>query len=291
MAKKQTRTKTKQQRDFENAVNIIDTGLVLNGLMRNILGPPSYPHFKYGYDCDEAAVEKFYQFQPNGVVNIHSNLADTYQDYKTQRLLLNDYHSAIEKDVFLSRAIMQAAAKELGNFEPSDGKPVLQNESEANLFYNYIVLYRSVDGIRLICDLLEKHPKALNKNNKAVVLAFVNAKFAVLRLDKNLTDGAIQVVDVISEKPYLLVDKAINASKKEGCFFVCSLLDMGHYVMTSGGGVCIDGTSSCGKVVLTMVAKHREEFRAGNQDDGVKEIYGYCLCNGALKGSTANDNY
>lgn len=138
MAKKQTRTK--QQRDFENAMNIFDTGLVLSGLMRNILGPPNYPNFKYGYGCDEAAVEKFYQFRPKDVLHIPSSLADTYQEYKTQRLLLNDYHNAIEQDVFLSRTIMQAAAKELGNFEPSDGKPVLQNESEVNLFYNYIVL-------------------------------------------------------------------------------------------------------------------------------------------------------
>lgn len=146
-------------------------------------------------------------------------------------------------------------------------------------------------GRRYICDFVEKHPKALNKKNEAVVLAFVSAKFAVLRLDKNLTDGAIQVVDMVSEKPYLLVDKAINASKKEGCFFVCSLLDMGHYVMTSGGGVCIDGTSSGGKTVLTMTAKHMKEFRANKPDDGVKEIFGYCLCNGALEGSISNYNY
>lgn len=291
MAKKQKRTKTKQQRDFENAMHIIDAGLALNDLMRHILGPLNYPNFKYGYACDEAAVEKFYKLQPKDVLHVPSNLADMYQNYKTQRLLLNDYHKTIEQDVFLSRAIMRAAAQELGNVESSDVKPVLQNESEVNLFYNYIVLYRSEQGKRYVYDLLEKHPKALNKNNEAVVLAFVHSKFAVLRLDKNLTDGAIQVVDMISEKPYLLVDKALNASPKEGCFFVCSLLDMENYVMTSGGGVCIDGTSRCGKVVLTMIVKHREEFRAGNPDDGVKEIYGYCLCNGALEGSTANYNY
>lgn len=272
-------------------MDIIDTGLELNGLMRPILGPPNYPNFKYGYGCDEAAIEKFYQFQPKNVLHILENLADIYQDYKKQRLLLNDYHNAIEQDVLLSRSIMQAAAKELGNVEPSDGKPVLQNESEMNLFYNYLVLYRSVKGRRYICDWVKKHPEALNKNNEAVVSAFVNAKFAVLRLDKNLTDGCIQVVDVVSEKSYLLVDKAVNASQREGCFFVCSLLDMENYAMTSGGGICIDGTSNCGKAVLTMVAKHREELRSGNPDNGVKEIYGYCLCNGALARSTANYNY
>ena len=290
MAKRKTGPRTKRQCDFENAMNIIDTGLLLNALMRNILGPPNYPHFKHVYDCNEAAIEKFYKFQPNAVLQIPSNLADIQKNYKTQRLLLNDYFNAIAQDVFLSKA-MKAAAEELGNFEPSDGKPVLQNESEMNLFYDYIILYRSEKGRRYICDLLEKHPEALNKDNEVVVFAFVHAKFAVLRLDKNLTDGAIQVVDIVSEKPYLLVDRALNVSKREGSFFVCSLLDMENYVMTSGGGVCIDGTSRCGKVVLTMVAKHREEFRTGNPDDGVKEIFGYCLCNGALEGSIANYNY
>ena len=58
-----------------------------------------------------------------------------------------------------------------------------------------------------------------------------------------------------------MVDKALNASGKEGYFFICSLLDMGDYVMTNGGEIPIDQTSPGGKSTLTLTEKHLENLK------------------------------
>jgi hypothetical protein len=225
----------------------------------NILIRPSvfsdYPMYKPFHNFDVSAIQKFREYKSQDVLEMPLNLADTYQDYKAQRLLLNDYHLKIEPEACQSKT-MKAAAKELGNFEAFDGKPVLQNNAEVNFFYDYILFYRTVKGKRYICDWTDRHPEVLNEHNKKVILACNNSRLSVLGLDKNLTDGAIRVTDIIAEKEYLLMDKALNISKKEGYFFVCSLLDMGTYVMTSGIGACIDSTEQRGRAVLTMTAQH-----------------------------------
>ena len=91
-----------------------------------------------------------------------------------------------------------------------------------------------------------------------------------------------------------MVDKALNASGKEGYFFICSLLDMGDYVMTSGGGIPIDPTSPGGKPTLTLTEKHLENLskaKALNNSvmDAVREVYGFCLRGGALINMTVSE--
>ena len=67
--------------------------------------------------------------------------------------------------------------------------------------------------------------------------------------------------------------------------------------MTSGGGIPIDGHSLGGKAVLTLVAKHIEALKTQNTvltkevAEGVREIYGFCLRNGALVNHTTNQVY
>ncbi|KKB96220.1 hypothetical protein SZ25_00702, partial [Candidatus Arcanobacter lacustris] len=124
-----------------------------------------------------------------------------------------------------------------------------RNEAELNVFYDYIILYRKIENKRCIINWTLQSPKAINQGNQQVVKALEKASFAILRLDENLRDGAIKVTNVINKKELLLIDKSLNRSDKEGCFFICSLLDMGNYVMTSGGGIPIDPNSDGGKEI------------------------------------------
>ena len=71
--------------------------------------------------------------------------------------------------------------------------------------------------------------KIINSDNKQVVNALEKSNFAILGLDKNLEYGAIRVTNIITKQELILVGKALNASGKEGYFFICSLLDMGDY--------------------------------------------------------------
>ena len=86
----------------------------------------------------------------------------------------------------------------------------------------------------------------------------------------------------------LLIDRALNRSRKEGLFFVCSLLDMGEYVMTSGGGIPLDPKVAAGKSALSLSQKHLAQMRksklplTNNTMECVRKIYGLCLRGGAM---------
>lgn len=279
-----------------------DGELALDFLMGNLYPPHEslsnhYHDFENFVNPDEPAIKKFYSMKPQEALVLPRSLAKLYQEYTQQRRLLNDYNLEVMKVINDEPSLVMEVAKELGNIDPEDGKAVIQNYAEMNIFYDYLALYRQKRGKRYVCDWLHQHLSVLNDNNKHVVMAHSSARFAVLRLDRKMSYGAIQVVDIIAKKSYLLIDKALHSSIKEGCFFCCSILDMGTYIMTSGGGIPVDGRSNGGKAILTLVAKHLPPFRRAKSPiapgitEGVKNIYGFCLRQGTLTYITTNDVY
>ena len=163
-----------------------------------------------------------------------------------------------------------------------------------NVFSDYIFLYRKLNNKRAIIQWRLDDPKKCNTINKEVVLAHEKSRFAVLRLDKNLEHGAIKVTNIITKTEHLLIDKALNRSNLEGCFFICSVLDMGKYSMTSGGGIPIKATAPLGKSALTLLKKHLEKVHLSKRElnnniiNCVKEMYGFCLRAGILEYVTSS---
>jgi hypothetical protein len=235
---------------------------------------------------DQKFVNSLVNFKAQTKAEVPKNLQNLYQDYREQRAQLCEHQIDLDKNVFKYDI---ESAKELGNFDTYISKVVLRNEAETNIFYDYIALYRVLKDKRAIMQWHLDHPKFINAKNKNVATAYEMAKFAILRLDKNLDHGGILVTNIISKNECILMDKALNESKKEGCFFLCSALDMESYIMTSGGGIPIDAESSAGKSALTLLKKHFAKLRkikcAFNDDIAkcVREIYGFCLRAGALK--------
>ena len=257
------------------------------------LGPGSARDLEIFTNPNENAIKKFYQTQPYNSLII-PNLTEIHKKYVSQRSSLNDFHQLYYEE---GMEEIVAISKELGNFDPVEEIPVIQNESEMNVFYDYFALYRLKNGKRFIQDWLDRNPRVLTPSNEKVVKAYCNARFAVLRLDKNLANGGIQTVDILSKKSYLLIDKALNASQKEGCFFCCSVLEMGDYIMTSGGGIPLDGHSTGGKAVLTLIERYKAHLQktvpplTSEIAKAVRKIYGFCLRNGSLTYMTSNHVY
>lgn len=243
---------------------------------------------------NQEAIDEFYVMKVSSELVIPTSLDDVYQAYVKQRIILNDFYEACFNEGLND---IDVIAKELGNYDPVKEIAVIQNDAEMNVFCDYFSLYRQKNGVRFVTHWLEEHKNRLTKANKHVIEGFTNARFSVLRLDKNLASGAIECLDIISQKPYLLIDRALNASKKEGCFFICSVIDMGVYIMTTGGGIPVDGRSVGGKAILTLVANSLSDFRGtplpfteaiGNC---VRKMYGFCLRNGTLTHMTANMSF
>ena len=256
------------------------------------LGPGSVHDFMLFNNPNEEAVKALYEIKTT-YPKYSPFLARYYQEYVKEREKLNNFHDHIYEEGMKD---IVAIAKELGNFDPLEETPVIQNDAEINVFYDYLSLYRTKNGKRFVCDWLEQNTTVLTSLNEKVVKGYCEARFAVLRIDKNLSHGAIQVVDVISQKPYLLFDKAMNASQKEGCFFCASIINMGDYIMTTGGGILIDGHSSGGKAILTIIIENLNNLRSALAFTpeialSVRKVYGFCLRNGALLGMTTNQTY
>ena len=243
---------------------------------------------------NQHAINKFYAAKASSNLIIPASLENVYQEYVKQRIILNNFYEDCFDEGLNDTAII---AKELGNYDPVMEIAVIQNDAEMNVFCDYFSLYRQKNGVRFVTDWLQKHKKRLTTTNKHVVEGFTHAHFAVLRLDKNLASGGIQCLDIISQKPYLLIDKALNASNKQGCFFICSIIDMGDYIMTTGGGIPVDGRSIGGKAILTLVVNSLDDFRATDAPytnaigNGVRKIYGFCLRNGTLTHMKANMSF
>jgi hypothetical protein len=219
------------------------------------------------------------------------DLKKLFLKYRKQRDSLNEFQQkfaemAMEDDI--------AAAKELGNYDTYIDKIVIRNDAEFNIFYDYIALYRKLNKKRAVVQWRLNAPEKITKKNNDVIVAHEKAKFAVLRLDENLKHGAILVTNIITKSKHFLIDKALNNSNLEGCFFICSILDMGEYIMTSGGGIPVRIYTDAGKSALTLLKKHLAKLRTSkrvlnnNIIGCAQEIYGFCLRAGLLKHMTTS---
>lgn len=291
-----TRTRRKNKNSLENVGFALD--LLLSG-HSTVVGRDFIIQHRDPYNAeighldpealrtyDQKFINTLINLSPKKKLTIPNNLNESLPIYREHRTQLGEYQDDIYKYVLKYDL---EASKELGNFDTYISKIVLRNDAETNVFFDYIALYRVLNEKRAILEWQAKYPKLINNKNKEVVSAYGKGKFAILRLEKNLEHGAILTTDIINKREHILMDQALNRSRKEGCFFICTILEMGNYIMTSGGGIPIDATSSAGKSVLTLVKKHLTNLRkeklefSENISNCVREVYGFCLRAGSLK--------
>lgn len=257
-------------------------------------GPGSTHDLLLFQQPDDQKIQQLYKIKSAGLCVVPDSLEIMYQDYVHQRSLLNHYYDECFQECLEK---MEVIAKELGNYEPVFEKAVIQNDSEMNIFLDYASLYRSRNGNRFALDWLNKNQQQITPENEKVVRGYAYSRFAVLRLDKKLPSYAIQCTDILSQQSYLLIDRGLHASDKIGCFFICSFIDMGNYIMTTGGGIPVDGRSPGGKAILTLVVRSLDHFRKTTSSftkeicKSVSSIYGFCLRNGTLTHMTINKSF
>ena len=169
---------------------------------------------------------------------------------------------------------------------------MIRNDTEMNVFFDYVAQYRPSNGKKSLVQWNLNEPKIYNSNKK-IAPAYEASNFSLLRLDKNLDHGAIKVTNIISEKECILIDKALNRSQKEKCFYVCSTMDMNDYVMTCGAGFPLDPYSIGGKYVLTLFKKYLVNLRnKQNSEFNVdaaacaRDVYGFALRSGLMRHHT-----
>jgi hypothetical protein len=239
------------------------------------------------YDHD--FIDKLIDLKPKNKLRIPGHLNVLSKDYLEQRRQFGNYQDSI-LELVMKEDI--AAAKELGNYDTYISKVVLRNDAEINTFFDYITLYREINGMRALANWNRENPTSVDKTNKLIVGTYEQAQFAVLRIEQNLEHGAIQVLDVISKKEFILIDNALHRHNQKGCFFICSLLNLGEYFMTSGGGTTIDPNCSAGKSALTLLKKHLVKIRKAKEAfdpdvrECVREVYGFILRAGLLRNHT-----
>ena len=265
-----------------------------------LMGRNLYKHLirdsesRSSYPIDNEFVTSLVQLKAINSVLVPKSLGDLQKEYKKQRTELGNYQEKSWPLIFEHEI---DAAIELGNLDKFNNKVIIGNNAELNVFYDYVALYTKIDKIRFIKYWAKKNTKFINKNNKQVALALEQAKIAVLRIDRNLDNGAIIVTDIITQTSYILMDLALNRSNKEGHFYICSILDLGVYVMTSGTGILLSTNIDICKSILTIVKKHlpllRKTKTAFNNNiiKCVREIFSFALHNDILANITANTEF
>lgn len=294
--KKKTATRRKKQQ-FEGVFEALD--MMMSGNHRSVIGNDfvlTRNHdSKYGFldpnflpQADNDFVQELVNLRGKKI-EIPAHLQTLLTIYSDQRNLLSNFHDT-RHDKALEKAL--EASKELGNYDPIDNMALIFNEAEMNFFYDYIALYRLENNKRAMIEWNLLSPKEINTANKKVVAALEKARFSVIRLDQNLEHGAIKITNLITQKEHILIDKALNRSNKIGCFFVCSLLNMEDYVMTSGGGLPLDPKASGGSSLISFLKPFLEHLRKTAEPvdektiECVKKIYGTALRAGALQSLT-----
>jgi hypothetical protein len=158
-------------------------------------------------------------------------------------------------------------------------------------------IYTKIEDIRFITYWAAQNPKFITSDNKQIALALEKARFAVLRIDQNLDHGAIIVTDIITQTTHILIDLALNASKKEGQFYICSILELPSYIMTSCAGIILTTELQLCKSILTILKKHLPSLRKAkkpwnnNVIQCVKEIFSYALRSDILADITPNREF
>ena len=257
-------------------------------------GPGSTQDMLLFQQPDHHQIQQLYQVKSIKSCVVPTSLEILYQDYVHQRSLLDHRYDGCFRECLEN---METIAKELGNYEPVLEKAVIQNDSEMNIFLDYASLYRSRNENRFALDWLNAHQHLITPENEKVVRGYAHSQFAVLRLDKSLSSYVIQCTDMLSQKSYLLIDRGLHTSDKIGCFFICSFIDMDDYIMTTGGGIPVDGRSIGGKAILTLVVRSLGDFRKASSPftkeicQSVCCIYGFCLRNGTLTHMTINKSF
>lgn len=144
---------------------------------------------------------------------------------------------------------------------------------------------------------MNQHCSEPRESLEAVVQQFLEARVAVLRIDKKIARGVMQVTEMVTDRSVVFIDKAVSETVAAGMFFICSIITMNDYSMTTGGGIPIDANSIGGRAILSLFLKHRAALKMfslpirSRYQEAVRSIYGFCLRNGALAHHATNNSY
>jgi hypothetical protein len=92
------------------------------------------------YPIDNDFIETLEQLKAHNNVIIPNNLVTLKEEYRKQRTELGNYQEKADRLIVKHE---KAAAKELGNFDTCNNKPIIGNNAELNVFLDYIMLYPS----------------------------------------------------------------------------------------------------------------------------------------------------
>lgn len=259
------------------------------------LGPGSAHDARIMWDIDHAGIQALVHLRKAHHVLSPTTAQELHQDYVRQRTALNTFHEQIYGAVFQE---LEAISLELGNYDRVYQRPVIQNDSERNLIHDYGALYRlHPSGQRLATYCAKQRVKPPRQPMDAVVQTYLKARFALLRLDHKVAHGGMHVTDIVTNRSFVFIDKALSQTVNTGRFVICSLITLKDYTMTTGIGIPIDEHSQGGRATLSLFLKHRQTLKNYRRptlpayQQAIQSIYGFCLRNGALTHHTTNYAY
>lgn len=135
----------------------------------------------------------------------------------------------------ISRETIEKGASLLGLFE--NKKMVFRNQHEMKILADFTIYHIRTEGKNAIENYLTSYKDALSLDETELLNVLQKAVFCILEVKEHIAFGKMKVKDLISQKEYLFVDKAMSMTGTPGVVIVTNLIFFDDFAMTTGGPI------------------------------------------------------
>ena len=162
---------------------------------------------------------------------------DNPTDVRDTYLRLRQVQRALNEQLFreIGKAGMQDCARALGFW--GNGIMIFDEEDDVNLLADFAI-HEHKAGRAVVEQRMTA--AATSDDERTVLVAMLDSRFTLFGVTEIVPDVGAQVVDLLSEEPFLLADVNLSETGQPGIITAAHLLPFETFVMTSGAPLPFD---------------------------------------------------
>lgn len=208
--------------------------------------------------------------------------ASLFKEYKENRKVLGKLITNLFSEVTDSQAF--SAAKILGIYEAGFEESIrIRNDAEMSMHAEHCLLYFSIKGTPLLQLIFEEKRPTFKPQERKLIEVLLKSHFTIFKIEDIYKNGAIKVSDLMTSEERVLFDKTMNEQQSIGNYILCTVLDMGDYIMTGSGTLPFSIEYSGGQEVLKIFSEYLKsidditKIPPKETEKCVSDIFRYCF--------------
>ena len=208
--------------------------------------------------------------------------ASLFKEYKENRNILGKLITNLFAEVTDSQAF--SAAKILGIYEAGFEESIrIRNDAEMSMHAEHCLLYFSLKDTPLLQLILGEKKPIFKPQERKLIEALLKSYFTIFKIEEIYKNGAIKVSDLMTNEKRILFDKTMNEQQSVGNYVLCTVLDMGDYIMTGSGTLPFSIEYPGGQEVLKIFSDYLQsiddisKIPPKKTEKCVSDIFRYCF--------------